>query len=272
MRRMEELRAQKVKSETTRDVPAKHPLVSDDLVAVYKSDTIADGTVLEANRLFEQTWILRNEGRVPWPAGCSVKFVGGDYMGHVDSNHAAATSDIVSAFESTVADAPVPPGQEAQFTALLRTPNRSGRVVSNWRLTTKDGLRFGHRLWCDIVVEKAAVGPSVAQAEATKDVPKVKEDPKPEPAADPAPSVAESQMIFPKLEKESPVSSIHEASSPAPDHAAEEPEQEDEYEDCANDNEWVGSEEGFLTDEEYDILDASDEEFFKGPRENILKK
>jgi next-to-BRCA1 protein 1 len=81
-----------------------------------------------------------------------------------------------------------------------------------------------------------------------------------------------SGMIFPQLDKESPASSTHEAMAksictPAPVEApsspkAESAESEDDFfEDAESvDIRSLGSDNGFLTDEEYDILDASDEE------------
>ncbi|KAK4152797.1 next to BRCA1 gene 1 protein [Chaetomidium leptoderma] len=232
---------------------AAKPFSTNDLHASFVRDTVPDGTVFGPDHVFEQTWILRNDGDVAWPAGCSVKFVGGDYMGHLDSNHPAATRDVEFSCESTICYASIQPGEEFPFTVLLRSPRRSGRVVSNWRLTTKEGDRFGHRLWCDVVVEKPKVvlpPPSVAEPEKQQEEKKEAAKPKYE-------VLEQSQMIFPKLEKESPVASVHEET-----RAESVSAQEDEYEDC-EDDEWNEgeSEEGFLTDEEYDILDASDEEF-----------
>jgi next-to-BRCA1 protein 1 len=244
----------KVKREEVEEKPlaAVGPVAANKLDAAYVRDTVADGTVFGPDHIFEQTWTLRNNGEVPWPAGCSVKFVGGDYMGHLDSNHPAATRDVEFSCESTICYSSVLPGEEFNFTVLLRTPHRSGRFVSNWRLTTKDGNKFGHRLWCDVVVEKPKVVlPPPVAAEPVK--PAEKEEPaKAEPEVEPQ----HSQMIFPKLEKESPVASVHEESK------AESSTQDENFEDC-EDDEWNedDSEEGFLTDEEYDILDASDEEF-----------
>ncbi|KAL2178053.1 uncharacterized protein P884DRAFT_269316 [Thermothelomyces heterothallicus CBS 202.75] len=243
------------------------PASIDDLAATFVRDTVQDGTTFQPDHVFEQTWVLRNTGKVAWPAGCSVKFVSGDYMGHLDSNHPAATRDVEFSCESTVCYAPVQPGAEYPFTVLLRTPSRSGRFVSNWRLTTKDGHRFGHRLWCDIVVEKPRVAlppppppptttttmTTSTDAEPVKVAEETKEVSKPEPEV----KMEHSEMIFPKLEKESPVASVHEE---AKDESVS--GLEDEYEDC-QDVEWAegDSDEGFLTDEEYDVLDASDEEF-----------
>ncbi|KAK6696974.1 hypothetical protein SNK05_013637 [Fusarium graminearum] len=107
-----------------------------ELKGVFVRETIPDGSILAPNHNFEQTWTLRNEGNENWPAGCSVRFVSGDYMGHVDSNHPAGISELMSASESTVCYAPLGPGQEFPFTVLLRTPARPGKVISYWRLTT----------------------------------------------------------------------------------------------------------------------------------------
>jgi next-to-BRCA1 protein 1 len=246
-------------------VEKKGPLVLD-LGAVYVRDTIMDGTVLPPNHVFEQTWVLRNSGEVAWPAGCAVKFVGGDYMGHVDSNHPAGISELVSASESTVCYNTLEPGQEYPYTVLLRTPPREGKVISYWRLTTRDGLRFGHRLWCDISVQAQPTATSdVVTSPAESEAASTKQD---EPAVD------SSQMVFPKLEKESPVSSMHQDSTTKETGASApwgeaETNEVDEWKGSAD---WDGSDDGFFTDEEYDILDASDEEWIEDQKLKSLKK
>lgn len=74
-----------------------------------------------------------------------------------------------------------------------------------------------------------------------------------------------SQMIFPKLEKESPASSTHEAAAvptTAPSAPSVAPSSEqDLLDDVASLTMDDDTEAGFLTDEEYDILDASDQEY-----------
>jgi next-to-BRCA1 protein 1 len=228
--------------------------------AVFIRDSVADGTILAPNHVFEQTWVLRNEGNTSWPAGCSVKFVGGDYMGHVDSAHPAGILELVSASESTVCYAPLAPGQEHSFTTLLRTPIRPGKSISYWRLTTPDGMRFGHRLWCDVVVRAAAT--SEVKPKAPSSSTSVKNEPLDES------SQSSSIMIFPKLEKESPTASMHEEAKT--ETTVDAPE--DALEACGDDEEWDASADGFLTDEEYDVLDASDEEFLEEQEKKLLKK
>jgi len=232
---VEEAPAPVIKEEV-KEVPA----VKKDLVAHFVRDAVADGTVFPASCVFEQTWYLRNGGNVSWPAGCTVKFVGGDNMCAVDPEHPASVHELVSAAESTTCYTEVAPGQEHGFTVLMRTPARAGNFISYWRLTGPDGNKFGHRLWCDVNVKAALVKEEAKAAE--KVMPEVKAE--------------GSQMIFPKLEKESPAASIHETSAAAaPLEAEYEVDEYDEFDDEPLDDD---SEDGFMTDEEYDILDAEE--------------
>jgi len=233
---VEQLKVEESVAPATKEVPQ----AAATLDATFKHDTVADGTVFAPNHTFEQTWTLRNEGPAAWPAGCAVKFVGGDYMGAVDPNHPAGLKELVSASESNVMSTSVAQGQEVSFTVKLRTPDREGKVISYWRLTTNDGHKFGHKLWCDIVVKK----------------PLVVEEPK---------EIVRSQMIIPKLEHESPSASIIETATETATETASLPSVDrsgEDFEDCAEVDNWANeSDDGFMTDEEYDILDASDEEY-----------
>lgn len=250
-----------------------------DLVAVFERDTVTDGTVMPPNQVFEQTWVLRNAGDVAWPAGCSVKFVGGDYMGHIDSSHPAGIHDLVSASESTICYHPLAPGQEFPFTVLLRTPAREGKIISWWRLTTKDGHKFGHRLWCDVTVQTPKVIQElerfrrvVDQSRSHESAQETAKKVEPEPRIDRAALLEQRspQMVFPKLEKESPETSIHMETKHDNTSATE--DEADDFEDCGVDDEWAEeSDEGFMTDEEYDILDASDEEYLDDQHKKLRK-
>ena len=238
-----------VKTEEAKELPAA--VVTEDLVAHFVRDTIPDGTVMPPNTVFEQTWCLRNGGNGAWPAGCTVKFVGGDNMCAVDPEHPASVHELVSAAESTTCYTEVSPGYEASFTVLMRTPNRAGNCISYWRLTGPDGNKFGHRLWCDVNVKEVPA-------------PVIKEEVQEEPVEEAKIEPEGSQMIFPKLEKESPSASVHEeapapaATAAADAHSDADVDFDDEFvEEPLEDDE---TEDGFLTDEEYDILDASDEE------------
>jgi len=85
------------------------------------------------------------------------------------------------------------------------------------------------------------------------------------------PEMEGSQMIFPKLEKESPAASIHHSSPLAASETAE-VEEMDEFDDDFGEEEHDDeTEDGFMTDEEYDILDASDEEYLVEQGKSIRK-
>ena len=232
------------------------------LQAFYVRDTVIDGTNVAPNTVMTQTWTLYNPGPTVWPAGCSVRFIGGDTMFNVDTNHPISVDSLVAAMESQELAKSVGPMETADFTVTLKAPARVGRSISYWRLKTTDGEAFGHKLWCDInvvpeletvkeatelpVSEPIEITPSEKSATVGREVEEK--------------SLAGSEMVFPKLEKESPIASIHEAQPSANETAPE--EDHDLVEDVESltleDGE---TEDGFLTDEEYDILDASDQEY-----------
>lgn len=226
-----------------------------ELHAYFIRDAVADGSKLRPGSSFQQVWTLRNPGPHAWPAGCSVRFVGGDNMLNVDLDRAASVTDIADATESNVIGRTVAVGEEIDFTVKMKTPQREGKSISYWRLKTADGMPFGHKLWCDIDVHTPEAAP-VVEGPQVKNVKSPVEDTKVE-----ATKPEHSAMIFPKLDKESPVSSTHDIgqATSAPTTAEERDWLEEverlEIGDCETDDD------GFLTDEEYDILDASDEEF-----------
>lgn len=231
--------------------------------AYFVCDTIADGSKLPLDTVFHQTWTLHNPGPCAWPVGSDVRFVGGDTMFNVDASHPSSVDSIRSAMESNKLTAPLAPGQSADFTVTLRTPRREGTAISYWRLKLPNGVPIGHRLWCDVQVEATSVEATPSSVVKTLEV---------ESPADSITKSTDSGMVFPKLEKESPEASMHEAVipvRPAPtvsSHAptlstASEGDILEDVESLALDE--IDTDAGFLTDEEYDVLDASDQEFLE---------
>ena len=256
-----ELVAQEVDS---KDVIAGSDPVHE-LHAYFIRDAVADGSKLRPGASFEQVWTLRNPGPNAWPAGCSVRFVGGDNMLNVDLNRAASVTDIADATESNVIGRIVAVGEEIDFTVKMKAPHREGKSISYWRLKTAPGLPFGHKLWCDIDVCTPDATPEAdvmqeKEAESPSDNTKVEEA-----------KSEHSAMIFPKLDKESPVSSTHDiGAAPSEQMTAEERDWLEEVERLElGDGET--DDDGFLTDEEYDILDASDEEYLMEAQKAIKK-
>jgi next-to-BRCA1 protein 1 len=133
---------------------------TNELDAHFIRDTIKDGSHIAAGMTFVQVWTLRNPGPNAWPAGCSVRHVGGDNMLNLDNTRPLSQSELAEASESNVVGRPVEAGEEISFRVLMKAPSREGTAISYWRLKTADGMGFGHRLWCDIQVV-APPSPSV---------------------------------------------------------------------------------------------------------------
>lgn len=138
------------------------------LDAHFIRDTIIDGSKICAGQQFVQVWTLRNPGPNAWPAGCSVRHVGGDNMLNIDNTRAFSQAELANASESNVIGAPVQSGEEVSFRVVMKAPEREGTAISYWRLKTAEGLPFGHRLWCDIQTVAAPTPLSVRISEAAQ--------------------------------------------------------------------------------------------------------
>lgn len=237
-----------------KEAPNADVTSSDELQAFFVRDTIADGSKMGTDTVFTQTWTLHNPGPNAWPKGCSVRFAGGDSMFNINTYAPSSTEELMSAMESHDIPEPVAPLSYADFTVTLKSSPRPGRAISYWRLKTPDGVPFGHRLWCDVDVQQEPL----ADLEKSSDsLPGLYQ-----PEDDNEKPLSESNMVFPKLDKESPEASTHEAAAPT---LLVNGKGQDEAHDLADDVESLtmddADSDGFLTDEEYDILDASDQEF-----------
>ncbi|KAF2436598.1 hypothetical protein EJ08DRAFT_153147 [Tothia fuscella] len=145
--------------------PVRVPLLSkapsaqvdiNQLRAAFIRETVPDSTVMQKDQTFVQVWTLRNPGPVAWPAGCSVRYTGGDNMLNVDKTQPASTRELTAATETNTIARPVEVGEEIAFRVALKAPSSMGTKISYWRLKTADGQAFGHRLWCHIVVADSA--------------------------------------------------------------------------------------------------------------------
>lgn len=240
------------------------------LHADFIRETITDGTIKVAGASFTQTWFLTNTGTTSWPAGVQPKFTAGDYMFDLE------------AINATTIEYEVLPSQIVSFSVNLKAPLQTNRHhISFWRLTAPDGTRFGSRLWCDIQVvdptpevvnveessvEEKSIAESHSEFEEVSD--NVNDI-----------SQASSQMIFPRLPVESPVASVEDLSAgllgvqieteSVPAVSVANSEHQGSVEDSDEEEIDISSIgdgddlDSFLTDDEYDVLDASDEEAFQ---------
>ncbi|KAK6329743.1 hypothetical protein TWF696_003608 [Orbilia brochopaga] len=244
-------------------VPVKEP---ERLQAEYLRDEVADGTAFVAGEKFDQVWTLTNTGTSAWPAGVTVRFVGGDNMFRESSEESS---------NATVTTSVVNPGEIASFSVNLTAPcTPMRRVISYWRLTAPNGSRFGHKLWCDIEIKEEKKLIDLTE-ETVKYDDKVDEK-----ELEDAESSSSSQMIFPKLEKESQILAVEEA---IPTEVETETEAETETTVLPSQNPaaspaWtltLSEEEGhtsdgvtseddvdslLLDDEEYEVLETSDDD------------
>lgn len=209
------------------------------LDAHFIRDTIVDGSKINVGHEFVQVWTLRNPGPKAWPSGCSVRHVGGDNMLNIDNTRPLSHAELADASESNVIGHSVEAGEEISFRVTMKAPQREGTAISYWRLKTADGMPFGHRLWCDINV---VATPSPNNQHTLYEL---------------------SGMIFPQLQKESPASSTYQSSATAqPDSPKSEKSTIARTVTVTSDDEFFEDAESvsFMTDDEYDVLDASDED------------
>lgn len=242
-------------------VEATKPIDVPELQAHFIRDTVVDGSCMPPSEQFEQTWTLRNPGPHAWPAGCSVCFIGGDGMLDVDPNHPSHVTQIYKATKSNVIDRVVEVGEEVDFTVKMRTPERQGKAISYWRLKNTAGIPFGHKLWCDVEVKAPEHTVEIEETPKTEHIEDIATHVS---VKDEEEQVTESKMIFPKLDKESPVSSTHEAeATTAPAAAPSVPASiKDILEDVLSlelDDADTDSEDAFLTDEEYELIASDDD-------------
>ena len=236
------------------------PTVTPELDAHFIRDTMADGSILRPSQQFEQIWTLRNPGPHAWPASCRAYFIGGDSMFDVD-DRPFPVAQIYAAIKSTAIDRVVEVGEEVDFKVIMKTPEREGRAISYWRLKSANGMPFGHKLWCDVIVRNPEPAVKVEEQAKSEHIEDIAKHAKVEDEVKEEEPQTQSKMIFPKLDKESPVSSTHEAEAPTvpvaePLSAAEKDLIED-VESLELDDESESDE--FLTDEEYELIGSEDE-------------
>ena len=243
--------ATKVADLKKKDLPTAKvvELKEKDFQAWFVSDTLVDNTQVQPGQLYTQTWTLKNPGPSAWPIGCAVRYTGGDNMLNISIKHAASTKDIEAAVSSNSTSHEVMEGEEIRFSVTIKAPMAPGRAVSYWRLKTAGGEPFGHKLWCDVLVADQVVKEAEVKTEETKTIEEVPKEAEAK--------LETSQMVFPTLEKESPTSSIIATSEPKTSPAVvDDVEFVDDLEELAISDVGDESEDAFLTDEDFEMLDS----------------
>jgi hypothetical protein len=105
--------------------------------------TIPDGLAAKSGAIITKTWRLKNSGSGPWPQGVKLVHVDGPLV--------------------PLADAAVPlasAGEVVDISVPILLPEQPSRTKGVFRLATKEGEQFGHRVWVDVDVQKS-IPPSV---------------------------------------------------------------------------------------------------------------
>ncbi|KAG0043749.1 hypothetical protein BGZ83_011069 [Gryganskiella cystojenkinii] len=133
--------------------------------AFVKDINLHDGTVIQAGSQFLKIWEMSNPGPDAWPKDTRLQFVGGDRM----ANDSETLSESFPGFKIELASV----GESVCVTADLKAPAQPGRYVSYWRLVAPSGEPFGHRIWCDILVEEGSDDGSDSVGSSTMIFPRV---------------------------------------------------------------------------------------------------
>ncbi|XP_064464524.1 next to BRCA1 gene 1 protein-like [Ornithodoros turicata] len=103
-------------------------------------DTIPDWTHVQPGTRFTKRWRVRNSGYKSWDKSVSFQYRWGT-LGLMPSDTATEAPPVASNEEGTL---------EIQFTA----PLEPGQYQTHWRMCGPEGF-FGHRLWCNVIVDPA---------------------------------------------------------------------------------------------------------------------
>lgn len=111
--------------------------------AQFVADTsIPDGTVLPARRAFQKSWLLFNNGRLPWGPGWTLRHVSGATLGL-----------------KSIALPSVAPCHTVNLTVPMKAPSKPGSYTAVWRVADDTGTLFGDKL---TVVIRVSGKPPVA--------------------------------------------------------------------------------------------------------------
>jgi len=110
--------------------------------------TIPDGSMWRPGQRVLKTWSIKNVGNVCWPRGTKLVFVNGIVK---------PTEDEEQPLVPLAA-----PGEVVDVSVKVQMPDKPGRYTGYYRLSYgPDGIKFGHRIWIDVLVSETAL-PEIA--------------------------------------------------------------------------------------------------------------
>eukprot|EP01029_Cantina_marsupialis_P021870 TRINITY_DN52_c0_g1_i2.p1 TRINITY_DN52_c0_g1~~TRINITY_DN52_c0_g1_i2.p1 ORF type:complete len:783 (-),score=397.98 TRINITY_DN52_c0_g1_i2:216-2564(-) len=131
-----------------------------DVPAIKPRATVVDSLPIPeemtAGQKFVKTFVIRNDSAMTWPAGCRIHHVACSRMGMPQGG-----MEIPSAS----------PGESVTIKIPLQAPEQEGRHTANFRLKTKDGKKFGQRLWVALSIDKMTASSDEEKAAVVEEKP-----------------------------------------------------------------------------------------------------
>lgn len=109
------------------------------LKARFVRESIGDKYEVVSGSKFVKQWVFKNDGETTWPPNVAFVQSSGDPM---KGNPVFAHVNVL-------------PDSEHTWEVEMTAPQGLGRYTAFFRLQTGEGKKFGHKVWCDILVIEA---------------------------------------------------------------------------------------------------------------------
>ncbi len=137
-------------------------------MAFVSDVTIPDNTSIAPGQTFTKTWKVVNNGTCAWEVGFKFAFVGGDQM-------SGATVTLAEAVEAN---------EQVELSVVFTAPtDKTGKMQSNWRMSTASGTFFGDEVYVIIEVGGSTLTPTATEDAAPSETPTPSETPSPTPTS-----------------------------------------------------------------------------------------
>jgi len=102
----------------------------------FVKESFTDKQEFQAGEIFRKSWTLRNDGETAW---------------NMDTIFMQTNGDDLKASPEQL-NVAVPANTEHVWTVKMQAPRNPGRYTAYFRMCTDGNIRFGHKVWCDILV------------------------------------------------------------------------------------------------------------------------
>ena len=103
----------------------------------FVKESFGDNYKVRPNQKFTKKWTFKNDGKTAWSE---------------DTLFIQTNGDNLEA-EPVPVDLVVEPETEYEWEVELVAPEKEGKYSAYFRMVTGNNHRFGHKVWCTIIVE-----------------------------------------------------------------------------------------------------------------------